>query len=232
MTLLGPVFISNPPTETPKDQKGRVHVNIRHTWLDSMGENVARLLGPAWCVDPTYQKGYFTVVLRPNKEERDFGIRLNMTCKDRLKVTGTGAIATDGTIFSGREREKPPSITVDANQPPVVIVRAIKRRFLGKYTAALEQAVRDRDAHNQYLEEQKARIKTVADALGGSIRGEQIFVSMAQFGFDKYGYVGRCQVDSTVTIEFRSMPVDVALKVIQAWKSEMGGPEKKSSTEH
>jgi hypothetical protein len=186
--------------------------------MHELAASVALALGDGWIVDGVRNNERHAILRRPC-DDRNFGISLYRDGREkRISISPEWPTAANGSEYPFRSSRPDVSIGVGINREPVAIAREIERRFLPEYRRVFAEGVKGRDEADAYLARQKANLQTFADLLGGSVRGEVVDVRMGDY--DRHGYIHNLQVGgNTVQWDFRSMPVEIALKVFAYWKS-------------
>ena len=183
-----------------------------------LAARVARALGDGWTVDRerAFEQA---AILRHGGEDPHFGLSLYRDIREkRISIRPQWPTAANGSEYPYRSSRPDVSIGVGVNREPAAIAREIERRFLPEYRRVFAEGVKSRDETDAYLERQRINLQVFADLLQGSVRGEQVDVSMGDY--DRYGYIHSLQVGgNSVQWDFRSMPVDIAVKVLAYWKS-------------
>lgn len=152
------------------------------------------------------------------KEDKQFVITLYHDLRSKkITINGKMPMCTDNAIMQfGTKPDL--SIGVGRDRDPSAIASAIKSRFLPGYKEAFAAAIIQRDERNAYLKKQQETLIHFATLLNGKVRGETVDVPMGDS--DKYGYLWDVQIGGTVKLDFRSLPPDVAKRILKAWKQE------------
>lgn len=119
-----------------------------------------------------------------------------------------------------RANDRPSSINIAHTKPPVQIAREIERRFLPAYLEAWDKQCADVASANDWNRRKLANIERIAKETGAQLMNvnkhdvDSYRLDWHFGNFDK-GYVTNAQVSAdTMQFEVRSVPIDVAIKIL------------------
>jgi len=131
-----------------------------------------------------------------------------------LREERHGRIVLFGVFPYGFEPRHQPRITVDATRDPARIAADVQRRLIEPYLPLLEQSLREQAAYAADEARKQAQREQLAEVLGTDIKDFSGQPRIYWRGPANGGY-GTIKVESSVDLDLRGLPFDLALAICQ-----------------
>lgn len=139
-----------------------------------------------------------------------------------LREDRHGRIALSGVYPYGFEPRNSPRITVDPNRDPARIAADVQRRLIGPYLPLLRQALEQQAAYQADAARKQAQREQLAEVLDAAVHDYSGQPRIYWRGpGTSYGTV---KVESSVDLELRGLPFDLALAICQAIQTYQEAP--------